>query len=84
MNRSFVLFHLKEAQEELDRTIREIEDDPNYEHGEFVVAMSHLYHHANTAWNARNASKQATDDCSEEDFARWRKMPPDSDLLLEG
>ena len=83
MNKDYILFHLKEAQEEITKTIRDIETDEEYEYGDFVVAMSHLYHHVNTAWNARDTSDVDADACSEKDFARWRQMPNSSELLLE-
>ena len=60
MNREAVLFNLQEAKEELDRTIKEFESDPDYDFGTFFVSMSHLYHHLNTAWNARDASEHDT------------------------
>jgi hypothetical protein len=41
MNRDWVLFNLREAEEEIRRTIAEIEAVPDYGYGEFVVAMSH-------------------------------------------
>ena len=51
VNREWVLFQLREGQEELNRTIAEIAADPDYDVGEFIVAMQHFYHHLNTAWN---------------------------------
>jgi len=48
MNRDWVLFNLREAEEEIRRTIADIETTPDYDYGEFVVAMSHAYHHLNT------------------------------------
>ena len=54
-----VLFHLREAKEELDRTIAEVETTSDYGVREFRVAMSHLYHHLNTAWNGREATAEA-------------------------
>jgi hypothetical protein len=39
MNQDAVLFHLREAKEELDRTIAEIESDQSYDHAEFRVAI---------------------------------------------
>jgi hypothetical protein len=82
MNRQLIGFHLKEALEELQRTIQELEGDPEYEYGDFVVAITHLYHHVNTAWNGREASPEQADRCSEEDFERWRRFPRDSTGLL--
>ena len=77
MNREWVLFHLREASEELTRTISEIEMHPGYRTAEFRVAMEHLYHHLNTGWNARDAAAERVSDCSQEDFDAWRKFPGD-------
>ena len=83
MNIQWILSHLNEAKEELDRTIKDIEKDEDYDYGEFVVAMSHLYNHLNTAWNSRDATIQEAEECSEEDFKRWRKFPKDEELFLD-
>jgi hypothetical protein len=80
MNRDWILFHLKEAQEELERTIREIENDPEYEFGEYSVGMAHLYHHINTAWNAQNCTDEDAAESSESNFANWRQFPTDIDM----
>ncbi len=83
MNQDAVLFHLREAQEELDRTIKEMAADPSYGPAEFVVAMSHLYHHLNTAWNGQEASPERHRECAQSDFDAWRKFPKEADLMLE-
>jgi hypothetical protein len=83
MNRDARLFHLREAKEELDRTIDEIERNPRYAFGTFQAAMSHLYHHLNTAWNGRDASPKRHRDCAQKDFDAWRKFPKDADVLLD-
>ena len=83
MNKDYALFHLKEAQEELQRTILELESDPDYGSGDFLVAMSHLYHHINTAWNARESSEADVAECSDENFSSWRQMPRNEELMLE-
>jgi len=77
MNKDWVLFHLKEAQEELNRTIVEIDNQEDYDYGEFVVAMGHLYHHLNTAWNSQKATEEQVKLNSEEDFFNWRQFPKD-------
>ena len=82
MNRDAILFHLREAKEELDRTISEIAGDSSYEVGQFRVAMSHLYHHINTAWNGRDSSPEQHQICARSDFDAWRKFPPDEELFL--
>jgi hypothetical protein len=80
MNRDHTLFHLREAAEELQQTIGEIEGNPTYDQAEFWVAMQDLYHHLNTAWNARNESPERVAVTSEEDFLRWRQFPEDLGL----
>jgi hypothetical protein len=80
MNNDYVLFHLREAADELRTTIRELETDPEYGYGDFVVAMMHLYHHVNTAWNAKEATQEQAAACSDEDFHRWRQFPADLDM----
>lgn len=83
MNRSFILFNLREALEELQSTIAKLETTPDYDSEEYVVAMSHLYHHINTAWNARDTTEKEAYECSEKDFWMWRKFPDYSELFLE-
>jgi hypothetical protein len=80
MNREWVVFNLRGAQDELGRTIREIESHPDYDYGEFLVAMSHAYHHINTAWNAREEPAATVEGCTEQDFYRWRRFPTDIEL----
>jgi hypothetical protein len=45
------------------------------------VGVTALLSHLNTAWNARDASKAATDECSQENFIRWRQFPTE-DIYL--
>jgi len=83
MNRDAILFHLREANEALGQAISDIEKDPDYDIGEFRVAMGHLYHHLNTAWHGRDASDQRHRECNRNDFDSWRKFPDESDVFLE-
>jgi hypothetical protein len=82
MNRDHVLFQLREAREALDQCIRDIEQDLDYDCGEFVVDMTHLYHHLNTAWNGRDASAEQVAACSEGDFQLWRRFPDTIDMSI--
>ena len=77
MNNNFILFNLREAQEEIDRTIKDLETDAQYTEAEFSVAMFHLYHHVNTAWNSRNSTEEQSNVCSEESFNKWSRYPED-------
>lgn len=80
MNKEHILMHIAEAQEELSRTIQDLKEDEEYDCGNFLVAMMHLYHHINTAWNIRDISQERANECSEEDFNKWRQMPNDIPL----
>ncbi len=82
MNRDFVLFNLREAYEALGQMINEIQSEPDYEYGEYVVDMRHLYDHVNTAWNARNADPERAERCSDKDFFEWRQFPKDIDMSV--
>ena len=77
LNREWVLWNLREAKEELENTIAELEAKPAYGYGELSVRMREVYHHLNTAWNAREATEEQVHECSEENFDRWRQMPDD-------
>jgi len=77
MNREWVLVHLNEAHDELTRTIKEITDSPGYDYGKFFPAMQHVYHHLNTAWNARDASERELANQTTATFKRWVSMPAD-------
>jgi hypothetical protein len=81
MNKPYILWNLREALNALDQLIADMEATADYDFGEFRVDMEHLYHHINTAWNARDASQESTDACSEGDFARWRQFPQDIALI---
>jgi hypothetical protein len=80
MNREYTLWHLNEALEELHRTIAAIEAGREYAVEAFEVAMQHLYHHVNTAWNARVQPESRIAALSDEDFIRWRQFPRDLHL----
>lgn len=77
MNKAYVIWNLREAQEELGKILQEIENVDDYGFGEFSVAMAHLYHHLNTSWNAKDSTVEQSDACSEADFMKWRQFPVD-------
>ena len=79
MNKEWILFHLNEALEELESTIKDLESTPEYDTPEYSVGIAHLYHHVNTAWNSRNSSNKETEDM-EGNFEKWRQFPTDIDM----
>ena len=80
MNKDWVLFHLQETKEELDRTILEIKSDPEFDNPTFYVAIQHMYHHLNTAWNSQDETPERTYQGSEKDFHDWRQFPKVFDM----
>jgi hypothetical protein len=72
-----VLFHLNEAHEKPTRTIRHLRETSDYDYGDFMPAMQHLYHHLNTAWNATDASPKAVQAVGDKDFRDWSAFPTD-------
>ena len=77
MNKMWILFHLKEALDQIENTIKGIENEPEYGETDFSIEMNHLYHHLNTAWNSRNSSENETNEDSEKFFKKWRQFPID-------
>ena len=77
MNKGWILFHLREAQEELTRTIAEIEAAEYVDEIEFETATAHMYNHLNTAWNARAVTHEQIAGESDDDSYRWRAFPAD-------
>jgi len=83
MNQKIVLFHLREAAEQLEKTIQALASEANYGVEELCVEMSHVYHHLNTAWNGRDQTDSQFKECTAQDFARFRKFPTEEVLLLD-
>ena len=82
MNKRFIISNLKEAKEELEKTIQSIESEKDYGFGDFHVGMAHAFHHLNSAWNGRDISDTEWKEYSDETYARLERFPVD--LLLIG
>jgi hypothetical protein len=80
MNRRVVLFHLREAADELNRTVEELARDSRYTEESLEIAMGHTYHHLNTAWNGRNQTDKRHRECTDRDFNRFRKFPKEREF----
>lgn len=83
MNRNVVVFHLREAAEQLKATIRNLENKGEYGGEEFQIEMGHLYHHLNTAWNGQDQTDSEFEKCADEAFKRLRRFPKESELFLD-
>ncbi len=77
MNKEWILLHLREARQELDKAITNMESDPEYDEIELKLSLEHLYNHINTAWNSRNERMERVAKHSEADFYEWRAFPRD-------
>jgi hypothetical protein len=77
MNKDYMLWNLKEANEQLNKIVKQLETNNDYDYGECIVDMQHLYHHLNRAWNAKESTKEEPDECSETNFEKWRQFPDD-------
>ncbi|MDZ4795014.1 MAG: hypothetical protein SGI83_12105 [Bacteroidota bacterium] len=77
MNKDYILYNLQNAKEQLDSIIKDIKTNSSYHIGEYMPDISHLYHHINTSWNARDSTEADSYLCKEEDFFRWRQFPED-------
>ena len=73
--------HLREAEAELVRTIQEIESNDDFGVGKLVVAMQHVYHCVNTAWNGRDATELQFRNPNDAEFTRWSNFPTDLDIM---
>ena len=76
MNRALVLHHLAEAHRALGEILDDAKRDPEWSIGELLAEMPHLYHHINTAWNARD-SVNAVGEASKVEFQQWGMFPTD-------
>jgi hypothetical protein len=79
--REHTIFHLEEAIEQMQATIKRLKSDPEYSAGTFEVEMGHTYHHLNYAWNTRRARSRRVWKHSTREFYQYRQMPKDVEFL---
>ena len=77
MNKPWVIFHLRETSETLQKVIAAIESGAYIGNDEFEITIRHAYDHINTAWNSRFISDDKARNHSDWDFAEWRQFPKD-------
>lgn len=81
MDRNHVLFHLREASEELLRTIAQIESESAFSRSEFAFPMLNVYHHLNTVWNTRSLEPRQIEVATDRDVNAWGMFPVDLPIL---
>lgn len=79
MNKRWVLFHLNDALEHLQRLIAALQTG-SVTREEFEIALEHAYHHLNVAWNSRSITDDEAAHHSDTDFVTWRKFPRNLNL----
>jgi hypothetical protein len=79
MFKDYALFNLAEAKEAIDQLMAEMQSDPDYDYGNYVVDMQHIYWHLNSAWNGRDfdlSQSKVTQDL----FDSFIQFPTDLEL----
>ena len=82
MNKEWIAFHLQEAAEQLQEILNDLSSDSDYSYGNYVVDISHAYHHINTAWNSRDASADDVANHTDADYDKWQRMPSADELMM--
>jgi hypothetical protein len=82
MNVRFLVSNLEEAEEDLRQLVEQLKAGQEPSFGDFHSVMAHVYHHLNSAWNARNVTDAEWRECTEENYNKWQKFP--HDLPLHG
>jgi hypothetical protein len=77
MNKGWILFHLREAHEELTRTIAKFDAAQRVGEIEFEITLAHMYNHLNTAWNSRALTDEQIAAQTDDDFYTRRAYPAD-------
>jgi hypothetical protein len=75
MNKRHIVNNLAEAADELNRTVAELRSSRRITEDRLYVALQHLYHHINFAWNGRHSSASRSKACSARDFRAWGQYP---------
>ena len=81
LEKNYILWNLREASEQLAKTIKGLEKQKDYGLPEFWVEMAHTYHHLNTAWNARHIPAKRTNNITDKDFNEWGRFPKDLPMM---
>jgi hypothetical protein len=81
LNRTYVLYNLEEAQEEIGLILRDLKRDPAYTEAQLERALRHVVHHVNIAWNARHARAEALHEATDDELTTWSQYPTDLEPL---
>ena len=76
MKKDYLLFNLEEAKEAIDQLISDINNDPDYDVGNYIVDMQHIYSHINSAWNGKDFDSNH-EELTDELYQKFTKFPDD-------
>jgi len=76
MNARFIASNLKEAEDELRGLITRLESGKQLSFEDYHVAMAHIYHHLNSAWNGRNATDEPAATMHRRRLSEVAEVPP--------
>jgi hypothetical protein len=82
LNHRAMLFHVREAREELQRIEKQLQTARKPPEAELEVLLAHAFHHLNFAWNGRRATDAQHRNLTDANFQRWRRFPRDVGIEL--
>ena len=77
VNWLIVIQDLMDAKEELEKLERKVSSQDYPDEIEFRIALQHIFHHLDFAWNTRNISPDEYAGLEPTDFDRLGKFPED-------
>ena len=80
LNNDYIKYNLEEAKSEIETILKDLSSDSEYQEGDFWPSIQHLFHHINTAWNARDVSPEEAAKVSQRSFTKWRQFPSDLEM----
>jgi hypothetical protein len=69
--------NIKDALKEMQKLDRQISSGDMPDEVEFQIAMQHIYHHLNFAWNIRHEPIENYVGMTKDQFNLWGKFPED-------
>lgn len=81
LNKQVIRYNLEEAEEEIAVMLERLRRPDEYGEASFHASMQHLYHHLNTAWNARREPPEAVAQASPVQLEAWNRFPTDVKLF---
>ena len=76
-----ISYNLEDALEELQKLDSLITSGNRPDEIEFQIAMQHIYHHLNFAWNTRYDPIENYTDLTQEQFIKRGRFPEDLELI---